>query len=279
MANNANTVSVPQAVNQSLDQLIKQRAAAAALFAKANAALYLVLGECKVLADATDKIVLKQACKDRGIEVKNNTHVYSLVLYIVFSDITRQKVSAYAAVLKKAEEAKLTSAAVVARWIASNNGIEAIRTGSQRTNNSPDSSNVTTNAPNAQASTIAASNPSLQVSEEVPQEDDTKPEQRAKDFLAQGHGGVELDASFFPVEMPMGSVLAMLVEPTATGTYKVTFVTNSQSAVRPLLVTLGRELDREQADANSLILSDVIDSKEAELEAAIQAAREATSAE
>lgn len=279
MASNANTVTVPMTVNQSLDQLIKQRAAAAALIVKANAALYLVLGECKALADATDKNVLKQACKDRGIEVKNNTHAYSLVLYIVFSDITRQKVSAYAAVLKKAEEAKLKSAAAVAQWIAANNGVEAIRTGGQRTNNSSNTSNGTTSVSNAQASTIAASNPSLQVSEEVPQEDDTKPEQRAKDFLAQGHGGVELDASFFPVEMPMGSVLAMLVESTATGAYKVTFVTNAQSAVRPLLVTLGRELDREQADASSLILSDIIDSKEAELEAAIQAAREATNAE
>ncbi len=271
MATTENTVTVPQSVKQSLDELIKQGKAVSALFAKANSALYLILGECKALADATDKKVLAQACKDRGIEVKGSTHAYALVLYIVFADISRQKVSAYASVLKKAEEKKLKSAIDVAQWITAGNGIEAIRTGGAR--NATSSANTS----NVQASTVAASNPSLQVSEAAP-EDDAQPEQRAKDFLGLAHGGVELDASFFPAGMPLGNPLAMLVESTATGAYKVTFVTHAQSAVRPLLVALGRQLDREVGDASSLILADAIDRDEAKLDEAIQAARAAADA-
>lgn len=274
MAKNTNTVTVPATVDQALKQLSAQRVAVAALFAKANTALYQLLGECKELADATDKQILRQACKDRKIEVKSNTNIYALVLYIVFSDITRQKVSAYAAVLKKAEDAKLKSAADVCKWIAANNGVEAIRNGGQRANNSPSTANGTTSSTNTQSVTIAASNPSPQISEEVPAEDDKDPEQRARDFLVQRHGGVVLDAKFFPTELPVGDQLAMLVEPTQSGNYQITFVTNVQAAVRPLLAALGRELDRERADGNSLILSEIIDSQAAALEAAIKAARE-----
>lgn len=271
MANENGTVVVPQTVNSSLEQLIKQREAVSQLLAKANAALYLLLGECKVLADATDKKVLAQACKDRGIEIKSNTHAYSLILYIVFADISRQKVSAYAVVLKKAEQAKLASAADVANWISVNNGIEAIRTGGARSGKGTSPSSNT----NVKAGSIAASNQMPQISEEAPEEDEAKPEKRALDYLAQSHGGVELDPAFFPMEIPRGSRIALLAEPTSTGAYRITFITNVSSAVRPLVIVLGRELDCERRSANSLILSEVIDRNEAALDAAIQAAREA----
>lgn len=126
-----NHVQVSTSLVSDIDNIIGERKGweSTELLAS-NKRLYGILASCmsliKTYAEKKEEILA--LADERNVKRNAKTDIISIVLKLIFGDDDRQRISAYAVVLRKAMADKQTPQSLP-EWISDNKGVEAIRTG------------------------------------------------------------------------------------------------------------------------------------------------------